>query len=36
MKLITEQVNDLSFVTEEIGGKKSLFVEGVFLPAALE
>lgn len=31
MKLITEQVNDLSFVTEEIAGKKSLFVEGVFL-----
>ena len=31
MKLITEQVNDLSFVTEEISGKKSLFVEGVFL-----
>ena len=27
MKLITEQVNDLSFVTEEIGGKKSLFVD---------
>ena len=32
-ELITEQVNDLSFVTEEIGGKKSLFVEGVFLQA---
>ncbi len=33
MKLITEQVSDLSFVTEEIAGKKSLFVEGVFLQA---
>ena len=31
MKLITEQVCDLSFITEEIGGKKSLFIEGVFL-----
>ena len=31
MKIITEQVCDLSFITEEIGGKKSLFIEGVFL-----
>ena len=31
MKLITEQLDDLTFVTEEENGKKSLFIEGVFL-----
>ncbi len=31
MKLITEQVNDLSFIIEETDGKKQLFIEGVFL-----
>lgn len=31
MKLITEQVNDLSFIVEEADGKKQLFIEGVFL-----
>ena len=31
MKLITEQLDDLMFVTEETDGKKSLFIEGVFL-----
>jgi len=31
VKLITEQVNDLSFIIEETDGKKQLFIEGVFL-----
>ena len=31
MTLITEQLDDLMFVTEETDGKKSLFIEGVFL-----
>ena len=31
MKLITEQLDDLTFVTEETDGEKSLFIEGVFL-----
>ena len=31
MKLITETVEQLQFITEERGGKKELFIEGVFL-----
>ena len=31
MKLITETVEQLQFITEEKGGKKELFIEGVFL-----
>tara|TARA_A100001037_G_scaffold289302_1_gene300908 strand:+ start:251 stop:901 length:651 start_codon:yes stop_codon:yes gene_type:complete len=31
MKLITEQIHDLDFIIEESNGKKSLFIEGVFL-----
>ena len=31
MKLITEEINKVEFIVEEIGGKKSMFIEGVFL-----
>ena len=31
MKLITEQIDDIEILTEEIGGKKNLFIEGTFL-----
>ena len=31
MKLITEEINSVQFIVEEIGGKKSMFIEGVFL-----
>ena len=31
MKLITEEINKVEFIVEELGGKKSMFIEGVFL-----
>ncbi len=31
MKLITEEINSVQFIVEEIGGKKAMFIEGVFL-----
>ena len=31
MKLITEEINKVEFIIEEQGGKKSMFIEGVFL-----
>jgi len=31
MKLITEEINKVEFIIEEHGGKKSMFIEGVFL-----
>ena len=31
MKLITEEINKVEFIVEEIDGKKSMFIEGVFL-----
>jgi len=31
MKLITEQLDDLTLIVEEADGEKSLFIEGVFL-----
>ena len=31
MKLIAEEIVDVQFVTEESNGKKSHFIEGVFL-----
>ena len=31
MKLITEEINQVEFIVEEHNGKKSLFIEGVFL-----
>ena len=31
MKLITEEINKVEFIIEETNGKKSMFIEGVFL-----
>ena len=31
MKLITEEINKVNFIVEESDGKKSLFIEGIFL-----
>ena len=31
MKLITEEINKVEFIVEEVGGKKSMFIEGIFL-----
>ncbi len=31
MKLITEEVTDVKFITEGKGGKKKMYIEGVFL-----
>jgi len=31
MKLITEEIHKVEFITEEVGGKKSMFIEGIFL-----
>jgi hypothetical protein len=31
MKLITEEINSVEFIVEEVGGKRSMFIEGVFL-----
>ena len=31
MKLITEEINKVEFIVEEHEGKKSMFIEGVFL-----
>jgi hypothetical protein len=31
MKLIREEIESVNFITEEDGGKKSLYIEGVFL-----
>ena len=31
MKLISEDIQDIQLVTEETGGKKNLFIEGVFM-----
>ena len=31
MKLITEEINKVEFIVEDVGGKKSMFIEGVFL-----
>ena len=36
MKLITEQVEDIKLLTEEKGGKKILYIEGVFLQSELK
>lgn len=33
MKLITEHVEDISFIVEETNGKKNLYIEGVYLQA---
>ena len=31
MKLITEEINSVEFIVEDINGKRSMFIEGVFL-----
>ena len=31
MKLITEEINSVQFIVEEIGGKRAMFIEGVFI-----
>lgn len=31
MKLITEEINKVEFIVEDVGGRKSMFIEGVFL-----
>jgi len=31
MKLITEEVTNVNIITEVVGGKKTLNIEGVFL-----
>tara|TARA_B100000131_G_scaffold145713_1_gene141751 strand:+ start:676 stop:1320 length:645 start_codon:yes stop_codon:yes gene_type:complete len=36
MKLITEQIESVEFVTEEKNGKKSHFIEGIFLQGNLK
>lgn len=36
MKLIVEEINSISFLTEESNGKKDYYVEGVFLEAETE
>ena len=36
MKLISEEIVDVQFVTEDANGKKSHFIEGVFLNLTLE
>lgn len=36
MKLITENIEDVRILVEETGGKKQLYIEGVFLQAELK
>lgn len=36
MKLITEEISKVKFITEEKGGKKSLYIEGIFLQADIK
>lgn len=36
MKLITETIEDIKVITEEKGGRKNLYIEGVFLQADLK
>ncbi len=36
MKLITEEISKVKFVTEEKNGKKSLYIEGIFLQADIK
>lgn len=33
MKLFTEQIEDVKFIVEEKGGKKNLFIEGIYMQA---
>ena len=36
MKLITEEVSKVEFITEEKNGKKSMYIEGIFLQADIK
>lgn len=36
MKLITEEITDVEFITEEKNGKKSMYIEGIFLQADIQ
>ena len=36
MKLITEEISKVKFITEEKEGKKSLYIEGIFLQADIK
>ena len=36
MKLITEQIEDVEFIVENRGGKKSMFIEGIFLQGDIQ
>ena len=36
MKLLTEQINDATYVIEETGGEKSVFIEGTFLQGDIQ
>ena len=36
MKLITEQIEDVEFIVEDRGGKKSMFIEGIFLQGDIQ
>ena len=36
MKLITEQIEDVKILTENVGGKKRLYIEGIYLQADIK
>ena len=36
MKLITEQIEDVEFIVENRGGKKAMFIEGIFLQGDIQ
>ena len=36
MKLITEEIENVEVIVEERGGKKSMFIEGIFLQGDLK
>ena len=36
MKLITEEIESVEFIVEERNGKKSMFIEGIFLKVILQ
>ena len=36
MKLITEQIDDVEVIVENRNGKKSMFIEGIFLQGDIQ
>lgn len=36
MKLISEQIEEVNFLSEEVGGKKNYFIEGIFLQGEIK